>query len=129
MKNPRLLLYSVDDNLREKIVFFFILQLNMSPKHVRKLLLSYPSIIDYNLEDHLKPIALYFMTELNFSSLELRSITLKFPRLFTHSLYKIKHVTGYLRYELQLDSQQVKRVSPISVKDIPDSVTSTLFFT
>jgi len=109
-KNPKLLLYSVDENLREKIIFFFILQLNMEPKHVRKLLLSYPQVMDYNLENHLVPIAHYLMTELEFSSIELRSILLKFPRLFTHSLIKIKHVTGFLRYELQLDANQVKRV-------------------
>ncbi|KAL7465732.1 hypothetical protein ACHAXS_006058 [Conticribra weissflogii] len=110
LKNPKLLLYSVDDNLREKIVFFFILQLNMEPKHVRKLLLSFPQVMDYSLENHLVPIAYYFMTELEFSSIEVRSIVLKFPRLFTNSLFKIKHVTGFLRYELQLDANQVKRV-------------------
>lgn len=108
--NPRLLLYNLDTNLREKIVFFFILGLQMEPQHVRKLLLSYPKVMDYNLENHMRPIANYFMTELEFSTVELRSIVLKFPRLFTHSLYKIKHVIGFLRYELSLDAQQVKRV-------------------
>lgn len=109
-KNPKLLLYSLDGNLREKIVFFFILQLQMEPKHVRKILLSYPQVMDYNLDNHMKPIAEYFMSDLDFSAVELRSIILKFPRLFTHSLVKIKHVVGFLRYELALDGQQVKRV-------------------
>lgn len=109
-KNPRLLLYSLDDNLREKIVFFFILQLQMETRHVRKMMMSYPRVMDYNLENHLRPIAKYFMTELGFSTVELRSIILRFPRLFTHSLFKVKHVIGFLRYELSLDAQQVKRV-------------------
>jgi mTERF domain-containing protein len=109
-KNPRLLLYSLDDNLREKIVFFFILQLQMETGHVRKMMMSYPRVMDYNLENHLRPIAKYFMTELGFSTVELRSIILRFPRLFTHSLFKVKHVIGFLRYELSLDAQQVKRV-------------------
>jgi mTERF domain-containing protein len=110
LSNPRLLLYSLDDNLREKIVFFFILTLNLSPEDVRKILLAYPQIMDYNLENHMKPIADYFMTELEFSAAELGSIILKFPRLFSYSLFKIKHVTGFLRYELELDSRQAKRV-------------------
>ncbi|KAL3826325.1 hypothetical protein ACHAXA_003649 [Cyclostephanos tholiformis] len=108
--NPRLLLYSLYDNLGEKIVFFFILQLHLEPADVRKILLAYPQIMDYNLENHMKPIAEYFMTELEFSSAEVGSIILKFPRLFSYSLFKIKHVTGFLRYELELDSRQAKRV-------------------
>ena len=110
LKNPRLLMYSLDGNLREKIVFFFILQLQMQPEHVRKMLMTYPKVLDYNLENNMKPIAQYFLTELEFSALEMRSIILRFPRVFTHSLYKIKHVIGFLRYELALDAQQVKRV-------------------
>jgi mTERF domain-containing protein len=109
-KNPKLLLYSLDENLREKIVFFFILQLHMQPEEVRRILLAYPQIMDYNLENHMKPIAEYFMTELQFSAAEVGTITLKFPRLFSYSLFKIKHVIGYLRYELELDPRQAKRV-------------------
>ena len=109
-KNPKLLLYSLDNNLREKIVFFFILQLQMEPEHVRKILLTYPQVVDYNLDNHMKPIIEYCVSELEFSATELRSIILRFPRLFTYSLFKIKHVVGFLRYELALDAQQVKRV-------------------
>ncbi|KAL7446106.1 hypothetical protein ACHAXH_008718 [Discostella pseudostelligera] len=109
-KNPKLLLYSLDENLREKIVFFFILQLHMQPEEVRRILLAYPQIIDYNLENHMKPIAQYFMTELKLSAAEVGMITLKFPRLFSYSLFKIKHVIGFLRYELELDPRQAKRV-------------------
>jgi mTERF domain-containing protein len=109
--NPKLLLHSLDDNLREKIVFFFILQLHMEPEDVRRILLAYPQIMDYNLENHMKPIAEYFMAELEFSAAELGSIILKFPRLFSYSLFRIKHFTlGFLRYELELDSRQAKRV-------------------
>ena len=109
-KNPKLLVYSLDNNLREKIVFFFILQLQMELEHVRKMLLSYPNLMNYNLENHMKPIAEYFLTELEFSTTELRSIMMRFPRLFTHSLYRVKHTVGFLRFELALDGQQVKRV-------------------
>merc|ERR1719253_392434 len=82
----------------------------MEPEHVRKILLSFPQVMDYNLENHMKPIAEYFITELKFSAIELGSIVLKFPRLFSYSLSKIKHVTGFLRYELDLDPRQAKRV-------------------
>lgn len=109
-KNPKLLVYSLDNNLREKIVFFFILQLQMELEHVRKMLLSYPNLMNHNLESHMKPIAEYFVMELEFSATELRSIMMRFPRLFTHSMYKVKHIVGFLRYELALDAQQVKRV-------------------
>ena len=96
--------------MREKIVFFFILQLHMEPERVRNILLSYPQVMDYNLENHMKPIAEYYMTELEFSAAELGSIIQKFPRVFSYSLFKQKHLTGFLRYELELDPQQTKRV-------------------
>ena len=109
-KNPRLLLYSLDANLREKIVFFFILQLHMEPKHVRKILLAFPQVMDYNLENHIRPIAEYFTAELDYSSTELGRIVTKFPRIFSYSLFKIKHVIGFLRYELELNPRQAKRI-------------------
>lgn len=109
-QNPKLLLYSVDDNLREKIVFFFILQLHIEPENVRKLMLSFPQVMNYNLENHLKPIAEYYISDVRFSATEFGSIVTRFSRLFSYSLFKIKHVTGYLRFELGLDANQVKRV-------------------
>lgn len=109
-KNPKLLMYSLDENLREKIVFFFILRLHIEPENVRKVLLSFPQVMDYNLENHLKPIADYYISDVRFSATEFGSIVTRFPRLFSYSLFKIKHVTGYLRFELGLDATQVKRV-------------------
>lgn len=109
-KNPRLLMYSLDDNLCEKLVFFFILQLQLKPEDVRKIVLAYPHIMDYNLENHLKPIAEYFTKDLEYSAAEFGSIILKFPRVFSYSLVRIKHLTGFLRYEVELDSRQAKRV-------------------
>lgn len=109
-KNPKLLMYSVDENLREKIVFFFILRLHIELENVRKVLLSFPQVMDYNLDNHLKPIADYYISDLRFSATEFGSIVTRFPRLFSYSLFKIKHVTGYLRFELGLDATQVKRV-------------------
>jgi mTERF domain-containing protein len=35
---------------------------------------------------------------------------LKFPRLMTNSLVKIKHVVGYLRFELGLEANDVRRI-------------------
>jgi len=110
MRNPRVLMYSVERNLREKIISFFIMRLRMSPEQVRKMLISYPQILDYNLHDHMMPIAEYFTSDLGFSPTELRTILLKFPRLMTHSMLKIKHLIGYLRFELGMDAPQVKRV-------------------
>jgi len=109
-KNPKLLMYSLDENMREKIVFFFILRLRIRPENVRKLLLSFPQVMDYNLENHLKPIADYYISDVRFSATEFGSIVTRFPRLFSYSLFKIKHVTGFLRFELGLDATQVKRV-------------------
>jgi len=109
-KNPKLLMYSLDENMREKIVFFFILRLRIGPENVRKLLLSFPQVMDYNLENHLKPIADYYISDVRFSATEFGSIVTRFPRLFSYSLFKIKHVTGFLRFELGLDATQVKRV-------------------
>jgi len=62
------------------------------------------------LEQHMLPIARFFLGELEFSPFELRKIVLKFPRLMTHSLFKIKHTVGYLRYQLGMNAEQVKRV-------------------
>jgi hypothetical protein len=109
-KNPRILLYSLDDNLIPKLIFYLIMTLGMDLKQVERTLLSYPYILDYNLDRHILPITKYFIQDLEVSPTEFRGILLKFPRLLTHSLSKIKHVVGYLRYELGLTGAQVKRV-------------------
>lgn len=109
-KHPRLLLYSLENNLIPKLIFYFIMTLHMKPNHVHKILLTYPALLDYNLDRHILPISRYFMNDLEVSPTEFRGIILKFPRLLTHSLIKIKHVVGYLRFELGLSGSQVKRV-------------------
>jgi mTERF domain-containing protein len=109
-RNPKILLYSLKDNLQPKMISFFVMRLQMEPPHIIKLLKSFPFIMDYNLEDHMLPIARYFLTELEFSPMELRKIFLKFPRLMTHSMFKIKHVVGYFRFQLRLDAADVKRM-------------------
>jgi mTERF domain-containing protein len=108
--NPRLLMYSLEANLQAKLISFFIMRLYMGPQDILKLLTSYPLIMDYSLENHMLPIAQYFVSELEFSPMELKKILLKFPRLMTHSLFKIKHVVGYLRYQLGMDANEVKRI-------------------
>ena len=110
-KNPRILLYSLQNNLVPKLVNFGIMTLHMEPsKDVTKLLTTYPQILDYNLDRHILPITYYFLNDLDYSVHEFRVILLKFPRLMTNSLRKMKHVVGYLRYELGLDAAGVKRV-------------------
>ena len=124
--NPRILLYSLVGNLHPKIISFFIMKLYMEPQHVLKLLSAYPLILDYNLEDHMIPIARYLISELEFSPMEMRRILLKFPRLMTHSLFKIKHVVGYLRFQLGMDANEVKRVLFQAPQVISLSTDSTL---
>ena len=110
-KNPRVMLYSLADNLVPKIINYGIMTLQMDPAtHITRLLLSYPQVLDYNLERHIQPITQYFLNELEFCSTEFRTILLRFPRVLTYSLRKIKHNVGYLRYELELDAAGVKRV-------------------
>jgi len=109
-KHPRMLLYSLEDNLIPKLIFFLIMTLHMTPQQVQKLLLVYPEFLGYNLERHILPMAQYFLTELELNSLEFQKIFLKFPRIVTFSLQKIKYVVGYLRYEVGLNAEQVRRV-------------------
>ena len=110
-KNPRILLSSLDENLIPKLIHYFIMTLHMNPpSDIIKLLTSYPQILDYNLERHILPIHQFLVTEVDFSVHEMRNILLKSPRLMTLSLAKIKHVVGYLRYELGLDAAGVRRV-------------------
>jgi mTERF domain-containing protein len=109
-KHPRILLYSLDGNLVPKLVYYFIMTLQMETSQLRKILLAYPAILDKNLDRTILPITNYFLNDLEYSPFELRSIVLKFPRLMSHSLKKIKHVVGYLRYEVGLTSSPVKRV-------------------
>jgi mTERF domain-containing protein len=109
-KHPRILLYSLENNLIPKLVVYLILTLSMEPSQVQRLLLSYPAFLDYNLENHILPISRYLVQELGYCPAELRSILLKFPRLMTYSLANIKHTAGFLRYEVGLTGVQVKRV-------------------
>ena len=109
-KNPIVLLYSLQSNIQPKIISIFIMRLRMNSKQIRKVLTSFPNIMNYNLDNHLLPITRYFLTELEYSPMELRSIVLKFPKVYSHSLFKIKHVVGYLRFQLGMDATQVKRI-------------------
>jgi hypothetical protein len=108
-KNPSIFKMSVDRNLQPKLVFYFIMTLNLHPKEVQKILLNFPKILDYSLEDHLLPITRYFLS-LDVSANEFARMLLKFPRLMTNSLVKIKHVVGYLRFELGLEANDVRRI-------------------
>lgn len=109
-KNPRMFLYSVEQNLRPKIHFYLVRTLGMDLLKVQTLLRKYPQFIDYNLDNTILPITQYLVQDLLFSKDEFSKILFKFPRLVTWSLYKIKHVVGYLRYELGMDASQTKRV-------------------
>jgi hypothetical protein len=109
-KNPKIFLYSVSENLRPKIQNFLIETLGMDLSSVHSMLQKYPQFMNYNLENHILPIKVFFVEELKFSHREFSRILLKFPRLVTWSLFKIKHVVGYLRFELGMDAVQTKRV-------------------
>jgi hypothetical protein len=108
-KNPRILTMSVDQNLQPKLIFYFIMTLYMETEEVKKLLLSYPQILNYNLENHIQPITRYFLS-LDVSAYEFSRMLLRFPRLLTYSLAKIKHQVGYLRFALGLEANDVRRV-------------------
>jgi mTERF domain-containing protein len=108
-KNPRILLMSVDQNLQPKLIFFMIMTLMLTPDEVGKILLKFPGILDYNLDNHILPIIRYFLS-LDVSAVEIGNMVVKFPRLVTNSLAKIKHVVGYLRFELGLDADGVRRI-------------------
>jgi mTERF domain-containing protein len=103
------LLMSVDNNLQPKLIFFMIMTLMLTPDDVRKILLKFPGILNYNLENHILPIIRYFLS-LDISTVEVASMLLKFPRIVTNSLVKIKHVVGYLRFELDLEADGVRRI-------------------
>ncbi len=109
-KNPNILLYSLQNNLQPKLISLFIMRLRMDSDQICKVLKSFPQILDYNIDNYLLPITRYFLTDLEFSPMELRSIVLKFPKVYSHSLFKIKHVVGYLRYQLGMNASQVKRI-------------------
>ncbi len=109
-KNPNMMFYSLQENLQPKLISLFIMRLRMDSTHIRKVLKSFPSIIDHNLDNHLLPITCYFLNELEYSPMEFRSIVLKFPKVYSHSLFKVKHVVGYLRYGLGMNALQVKRI-------------------
>lgn len=109
-RNPSILLYSIQENLQPKLISLFIMRLRMDSLHICKVLKSFPNIIDYNMDDHLLPITRYFLSDLEFSPTEFRRIVLKFPKVYSLSLFKIKHVVGYLRYQLGMNASQVKRI-------------------
>ena len=109
-KHPRILCYSLDGNLVPKLVYYLIMTLQMETSQVRKLLLAYPDFLKYNLNRHIQPITNHFLHDLEYSPTEFRNMLLKYPRLISNSLQKIKHVAGYLRYEVGFTASLVKRV-------------------
>ena len=108
-RNPKILLYSLEQNLQPKFLFL-ILHLKMTDKQILKLLRVFPEWMNYNLHHHISPIVQFFCQDIELSPMEVGQMSLKYPKLISHSLVKIKHVVGYLRYELEMDATQVKRV-------------------
>jgi len=108
-KNPLILTMSVEQNLQPKLIFYFIMTLRMEPDEVRRLLLSYPQILNSSLENHLQPITRLFLS-FDFSAYEFSRMLLRFPRLVTYSLTKIKRTVAYLRFALGLEASDVRRV-------------------
>jgi hypothetical protein len=105
-KNPRILLYSLDDNLIPKLIFYLIMTLGMDLKQVQRTLLSYPYILDYNLDRHTLPITKYFVQDLEVSPTEFRGILLKFPTLTSCQNPNCRR----LSHANSVDWAQVKRV-------------------
>ena len=110
MRHPRILLYSLEDNLIPKLVYYCLLTIRMEPPHVVRLLRSYPDFMGYNLDRQILPITRYFLQDLDYSVNEFQKILLNYPRLVTNSITKIKHFVGYLRFESGLCAAQVRRV-------------------
>lgn len=108
-KNPSILMMSVELNLQPKIIFYFIMTLRMTPDQVRKVLLKYPHILDYNLDNHIRPIHTYFLN-LDFSTQEFANIIRRFPQIVSNSLGRIKQRIEYLRCELCLDADSIRRI-------------------
>jgi hypothetical protein len=108
-KNPLILKMSVNENLQPKLIYYCIMTLRMTPDQVGKLLLKYPQIMDYNLDNHIRPIHDYFIS-LDFSTQEFARIIQRFPRIITLSLSRIKQRIGYLRFELYLDPNSIRRI-------------------
>ncbi|KAL3911248.1 MAG: hypothetical protein SGILL_007355, partial [Bacillariaceae sp.] len=130
-KNPRILAMNVDQNLQPKLIFFFILTLRMEPRDVSKLLVKYPQVLNYSLERHIMPIYQYFTNTLDLSTLEFVRILKRYPRLLTYSLTRIKRRLGYLRFELQLNAESIRRIlyqSPQVISLSQENVETTVKF-
>jgi hypothetical protein len=108
-ENSRVFMKNLDGDLRPKIIFFFIMTLQMTKDEVLKLLLKYPPVMDISLENRLRPI-LQYLVQLEFSNYEVSRMMLKSPRFVTSALLTIKHVVGYLRFELGLEASDVRRI-------------------
>ena len=110
VRHPRILSYSLENNLVPKLVFYCLLTIRLEPLQVSQLLTKYPEFMVYNLDQQILPITRYFLQDLDFSLPEFQKILLRYPRLVTNSLTKIKHVLGYLRFEMDMSAAQVRRV-------------------
>ena len=108
-KNPNIFTMSVEQNLQPKIIFYFIMTLRMKTNDIGKMLLKYPEILDYNMDNHILPIHHYFLS-LDFSTQEFSRIIRKFPRIISPSLIRIKSQIGYLRFELYLEANAIRRI-------------------
>jgi mTERF len=120
-KNPAIMKMSVHANLQPKLIYYYIMTLRMTPEQVGRMLLKYPQLLNYNLENHTMPIYRYFMS-LDFSTHEFAYILRRFPRLTSYGLNRIKQRIGYLRYELCLDAASIRHV----VRQSPQVVSLTM---
>ena len=108
-RNPKILMYSLGQNLQPKFLFL-ILHLKMNDKQILKLLRFFPEWMNYKLHLQISPIVQFFCQDFELSPMEVGQMFLKYRKLISHSFVKIKQVVGYLRYELEMDATQVKRI-------------------
>jgi mTERF domain-containing protein, mitochondrial len=112
LKNPKLLLYSIERNLYPKLNI-----LNMTTDQTHRVLLSFPQYCDYNLDRTIAPALEYLVDDLGMTADEVRAILARWPRIVTYTS-ALKSQVGFFRYEMGLSPTTVK----MALRRIPSLV-------
>ena len=100
LSNPRILLFSLENKMQDILISYFILRLRMEvPYHTTKVLIRFPQIVNYSLQNHLMPTTLYFTETLGLHISEFRTVLVKYPKIMSYSLHKIQRVVAFLDNE------------------------------
>jgi len=104
-QNPRILLYSLPDNIIPKVELLD----EISEGHADIIILKYPLYLDYSLEG-ISDLVSFLKERVKLTNREVAKVLIKRPTLVSNGLEKMEEVVNYFNVEHKLPMDSVKKI-------------------